>query len=282
MLNQKVSKHMTFKIGFIGAGNMAGAIIGGLVKQLDSKSIYASALNTEKLNAFADKYSINAVTSNEEIFEYCDVVVLSVKPQIMQTVIAPLASLAQAKQPLVISVAAGLSSETLESWLGGALPLVRVMPNTPSLVGLGASGCFANERVSEAQKSIVDTVFSAIGEHIWVDKEDLIHSVTATSGSAPAYFFMFMEAMIAAAEKQGLTNEQAKTLVAQTALGSAQMVKTTGEQPADLRRKVTSPGGTTAEAVRTFEEQNLMNIVEQAMQACTNRSIELSEILANA
>ena len=271
---------MSFKIGFIGAGNMASAIIGGLVNSIDAKNIFASDINADGLAALQSKFGIQTTQDNKELVSQCDVIVLSVKPQVMQQVLRPIADSAQQKQPLIISIAAGLTSDTLLQWLGGNLAMVRVMPNTPALVGLGASGCFANAQVSAEQKAIVDQVFSAVGTHIWVDNEDDIHTVTAVSGSGPAYFFMFMEAMIAAGMKQGLSEEQAKLLTQQTALGAATMVINTGEQPSELRRKVTSPGGTTAEAIKTFEQQNLIGIVDEAMQACADRSVELAKLLA--
>jgi pyrroline-5-carboxylate reductase len=270
------------KIGFIGAGNMASAIIGGLVRQgMSAQSIYVSDPNKDSLQALQTQFGIHICSDNDSIIEQADTVVLAVKPQILKQVVTPLAKLVQAQQPLVISIAAGLESQTISSWLGGNVAMVRCMPNTPALVQTGASGLFANDLVNQAQRQFSEQLFNAIGVSVWVEHEQLLHAVTAVSGSGPAYYFMFMQAMQEAAQKQGLSKQAATLLTQQTALGAAKMIIQTGEDAEQLRKKVTSPGGTTEQAVLSFERYNLMQTVGKAMQVCADKSVDLAKKLAD-
>lgn len=268
-------------LGFIGAGNMAGAIINGLISSgFDAKRLMICDLDDAKLSDFANK-GCQTTLSAETLMTEADAVLLAVKPQVLKTVIAPLANIAQQKQPLILSVVAAISEASINQWLGGNLAIVRTMPNTPALLQAGATGLFANEKVSQTNKDFAESIFKGIGEFIWVNDENLLHSVTAAAGSAPAYFFRFAESMTKAALKQGLDEQQARTLIGQTMLGAAKMVMETDESIGQMRQNVCSPNGTTERAIMSFDANNIDELVEQAMQACFDRSVELSEQLAD-
>ena len=266
-------------IGFIGAGNMAASLIGGLVARgFAPQQLCAADPNATNLQALAAQHGIHACTSNAEVAQRADILVLAVKPQVMKAVLADLAPSVQNKH-LILSIAAGISMASMEQWLGGAPAVVRCMPNTPALVQQGASGLVANAQVNAAQREQAEAILKAVGIALWLDDEAQIDAVTAVSGSGPAYFFLLMEAMIAAGEKLGLSTETSRALTLQTALGAAQMACSSEFDPAELRRRVTSPGGTTERAIAHFEQQNLRNIVEGALQAASARSLELSQQL---
>lgn len=268
-------------IGFIGAGNMAASLIGGLVaKGYDPQLISASDPHAPALAALAARYGIHACPDNHAVVQQADVLVLAVKPQVMKAVLSDLAHSAQASQPLVISIAAGISIASLCQWLGGELPVVRCMPNTPALVQLGASGLYANTAVTAQQREQAASLLQAVGIALWLDNEAQIDAVTAVSGSGPAYFFLLMEAMTAAGVQLGLAEDTARALTLQTALGAAQMASTSDVDAAELRRRVTSPGGTTERAIAHFEQSGLREIVNGALQAAAVRSKELSEQLS--
>ena len=268
------------KITFIGAGNMANAIVGGLVqKGFPAGNITASSPAEEHLQQIKNAWGVLTDTDNLNAARQADIIVLSVKPQILKTVCEQL-SAALTHQPLIISIAAGIEMASLERWLGTGLAIVRCMPNTPAQVLKGASGLLANAQVSEQQKDLSSELFSGIGLVEWLSDEQQMHAITALSGSGPAYIFLMIEAMEAAAVKQGIEAGSARKLAAQTVLGAAQMVLDTGVAPAQLKRNVMSPGGTTERAIKVFEEQQLLPIVEQAMQAAADRSRELAVILS--
>ena len=265
------------RIGFIGAGNMASSIIGGLINRGQAPSlISASDLDTDKLDILAAKTGM-AAASNEDIAQTCDVIVLAVKPQVMPAVCTALAASLNDRRPLIVSIAAGITLTALERWFGLEAALVRCMPNTPALVGSGASGLFANARVSAAQRDIADQLLGAVGLSVWVDSEADIDSVTALSGSGPAYFFLMMEAMQESAVKLGLTPAMAKSLTYQTVLGAAQLAIASEEDTAQLRRNVTSPNGTTERAINHFEDGGLRQLVDGALTAARDRSVELAD-----
>lgn len=267
------------KIAFIGAGNMAKAIIGGLIARgYDAKKITASGPRIENLQQVADEFSIVVTTDNLAAARNADVIILSVKPQMLKQVATEIAS-ATSHQPLIISLAAGITTESLQTWLGKNSSLVRAMPNTPSQVLLGATGMFANAQVTFEQKEIAHSILSAVGVVTWVANESLINTVTAVSGSGPAYYFLFMEAMIEAAIQQGMSPADAKVLTLQTALGAATLAAKSELDVSELRRRVTSPKGTTEQAILSFESDQLRTIVAKAMQSCANRADELSKIL---
>jgi pyrroline-5-carboxylate reductase len=206
-----------------------------------------------------------------------DVIVLAVKPQVMKAVCVELAaSIAQAR-PLLISIAAGIRIDQLAAWLGGELPIVRSMPNTPALIGAGATGMIANHAASAAQRDQAAVILGAAGTTVWIDDEDMMDTVTALSGSGPAYFFLLVEALEDAAVAQGLPRATARVLATQTCFGAGRMLAEDGEPPTVLRERVTSPGGTTAAALEAFADGNLRALVASAIAAATERGRELSE-----
>ena len=274
-----MSQHPT--LAFIGAGNMARAIIGGLVSNgFPATNIRASSPDIDQL-ADLKSQGLFITADNAEAMLSADIVVLAVKPQMLKAVLQPLAAPAAQNKPLFISVAAGITSKSINQWLGGDQAIVRCMPNTPALVKMGANGLYANSHVSERQKSQAENVLSATGLTLWVEDEEQLHAVTAVSGSGPAYYFLFMEAMIAAGEKQGLSKETATQLTLQTARGAAEMALQSDVDPAELRRRVTSPKGTTEQAILSFQANHLDTLVEEAMQACAARSVNMAKELGD-
>ena len=270
----------TPSIAFIGAGNMAAALIGGLIADgTDPQSILATDPDADRRQSLAAQAGIRVLADNHAAVEGADIVVLAVKPQVLETVARDLADTIQQRHPLVISIAAGVRSDTLQRWLGGKVALVRSMPNTPAMLQTGATALFASPQVDDAQRNQAESVVRAVGLAQWVDEESLMDAVTALSGSGPAYFFLVIEAMEAAGVALGLPAETARLLTLQTALGAARMAIESADDPATLRRKVTSPGGTTEQAIRQFEEDGLRDIFMRALRAARDRSIELSQQL---
>ena len=271
---------MSQTITFIGGGNMATSLIAGLISNnYPAEDIRVADPEQSKCDVLNAQYGVKAFTDNQQAVADADIIVLAVKPQVMQTVCKTLAASVQATRPLVISIAAGLLSKDISRWLGGDVSMVRCMPNTPSLLNAGATGLFANDKVSSEQKQQADQILSTAGINVWVDSENLLDAVTAVSGSGPAYYFLFMEAMQDAAIKLGLNKEQAQKLTLQTALGASRMAVESDDDAAILRAKVTSKGGTTEQAINTFESKQLRDIVMQAMQAANDKAIELADIL---
>ena len=269
------------KITFIGAGNMASSIISGLIKDgYPSDAICASEPNKEVTDKLVTQFSIKGSQDNSASSTWAEVVVLAVKPQIMAVVCQALSdSGVDFSNKLVISIAAGISVKRLQSILGENTPVIRTMPNTPALLQKGMAGLFASPQVDVANKNYAASLMQAVGEMIWVEDEKMIDAVTAASGSAPAYFFLFMEAMHAKAKQMGFDDEQAKKLILQTALGSAAMVAQNPELSiATLRENVTSKGGTTAAALETFNELGLTETVAKAMQAAADRGAEMEKL----
>lgn len=255
---------------------MAGSIIGGLIERGHAPaSVLASDLDTDKLDALAAKTGI-VTASNAQIAADADVIVLAVKPQVMAPVCTELAASLGSRRPLIVSIAAGITLEALARWFGSEAALVRCMPNTPALVGCGASGLFANTEVSSAQRETAQALLGAVGLSVWVASESDIDSVTAVSGSGPAYFFLLMEAMQESATRMGLEPELARALTLQTALGAAQLALASDDSTAQLRRNVTSPNGTTERAIQHFEAGGLRDLVDGALEAARARSIELA------
>lgn len=267
------------KIAFIGAGNMAQAIIGGLLAEGFKRiNLIASGPRQESLDKVAAEFGINVSTDNAAAACLADVLVLAVKPQMLKEVCLGLVD-SLGHKPLIISLVAGITTKSIANWLGENHAIVRCMPNTPSQLRVGASGLFANEYVNPAQKSTANTILGAVGIVQWVNDEALINPVTAVSGSGPAYFFLMMEAMIDAGVELGLTRESATELTLQTALGAAILAKQSDVDVAELRRRVTSPKGTTEQAINSFENDHIRAIFARAMTACANRAVELSELL---
>ena len=268
----------TPRIAFIGGGNMAASLIGGLrARGTPADAICASDPGEEQLRKIGTEHGIQTFARNADALAGADVVVLAVKPQVMQTVCSDLAQhLGEA--PLIVSIAAGIGCDSLQHWLGPQpRAIVRCMPNTPSLLGQGASGLYANARVSAEQKAQAEQLLSAVGLALWLDDEQLIDAVTAVSGSGPAYFFLLIEAMTAAGEQLGLPREIAARLTLQTALGAARMACESDVEAAELRRRVTSPNGTTEAAIKTFQAGGFEALVQQALNAAAQRSAELAQ-----
>lgn len=265
------------KIAFIGAGNMATSLIMGLVnKGATPSNIAASDIDSDKLSQLRTECGIRIGTL-EEVVKSADVIVLAVKPQVMEQVCTALKPLLGATGSVIISIAAGIPLHKFEAWLGSQQAIVRCMPNTPALVSEGATGLFANANTNATQAALAETILSAVGICSWLDSEDAINAVTALSGSGPAYFFLMMEAMESAAVKMGLNAEMARSFTIQTALGAAKLAAASDVAPDELRRRVTSPGGTTEAAIKSFENEGFRELVEQALTAAQKRSIELAD-----
>jgi pyrroline-5-carboxylate reductase len=264
------------QITFIGAGNMASSIIGGLLDQgLPAANICASDPYPEALQRLAEATGVRTDADNNAAVAGADVVILAVKPQVMSAVTVPLAGSLAKNQPLVISIAAGVTIGALEHQLGSGTAIVRCMPNTPALLRAGATALFANDSTSADQKHHAEAILSAVGAAHWVADEALLDAVTALSGSGPAYFFLFMEAMAEAGTQMGLEPALSRALTLQTGLGAARMAAESNVELAELRRRVTSPGGTTAAALDNFADSDLRGVVANAMQAALSRSIEM-------
>ena len=265
-------------IGFIGGGNMARSLIGGLIaSKFNSQQIHVSDPGEAKRQALQNDFGIQVHADNQAIVDQCDVVVLAVKPQVLKAVATAL----DTKQPgrLYLTIAAGIRSDSLQHWLGDQQSIVRAMPNTPALVQSGASGLFANSYVNDNQKDAAESIMRAVGLTLWVDDEEQMDAVTALSGSGPAYLFMVMEAMENAAKNLGLPQETARLLTIQTAFGAAKLALEIEEEPAVLRQNVTSPGGTTEQAINQLQQGGLMNLFNDAMQAAYQRAKELADEL---
>jgi pyrroline-5-carboxylate reductase len=259
---------------------MASSMIGGLIAAgHPASAIRVSDPSADAISRLQEKCGIAACDSNAEAADGADVVILAVKPQVIGQVCRSLAGALKEHSPLIISIAAGITIGSLKRNLGD-VPVVRCMPNTPALLGCGATGACASADVSETQRAHAELILSAMGEVAWVAREGDIDAVTALSGSGPAYFFLFMEAMQQAAEELGLDREAAGMLTRQTGLGAARMALEDEAGLAELRRRVTSPGGTTERAVRAFESAGLRATVRDAVRAAYDRSVELSQTLS--
>lgn len=270
------------KITFIGGGNMAYSLIGGLVAgNCPGSNIRVSDPNEASVQAMAAQFGVTPFIDNCSAVIDADAIVLAVKPQMLATVADEISSTLSSReeQPLILSIAAGVKIEDLDRWLGGNRPVVRSMPNTPALLQSGATGLYANALVSETQCSLAESILRAVGTTVWLENEAQMDAVTAVSGSGPAYFFLLMEAMEAAGQKLGLSEEMARMLTLQTAFGAAKMALERPESSGELRKKVTSPGGTTERAIGVFQQQGLEELVEQALTAARDRSVELATLL---
>ena len=266
------------RIAFIGAGNMAASLIGGLRAQgVEASQLTASDPGADTRQRISQAYGITAFEDNAAAAANADVVVLAIKPQAMKAVCEALRPALQPGQ-LIVSIAAGITCDSLLAWLGER-PLVRCMPNTPALVRQGASGLYATAQVTAEQKAAAEQLLQAVGLALWLDTEAQLDAVTAVSGSGPAYFFLLIEAMTQAGEALGLPHETAARLTLQTALGAAQMAAASDVDAAELRRRVTSPAGTTEAAINAFQAGGFEALVEKALGAAAHRSAELAEQL---
>lgn len=267
-------------ISFIGCGNLSTSLVRGLLASgYPKEKIWVSNRSVEKNQTLRETLGVHATENNHEAAKHAEVIVLGVKPQQMQAVVTDIALIVQEKKPLIISVAVGISTEMLSTWLGGDCAIVRSMPNTPALVSAGASGLYANRHVTESQKEFAESVHRAVGVAIWVNQESLIDVVAALSGSGPAYFFYMIEAMQTVAVKLGLPEKDARLLALQTALGASKLAIESEEDVVALRKKVTSPKGTTEQAIKVFDDQQFPSIIEEGMRATIARAQELVKSL---
>lgn len=270
------------KIGFIGAGNMASALIGGLIdKGLAARDIMVFDPDTEKTDLLRERFAVQIAEDNAALLKSCDVVVLAVKPQVMRDVLTPLSGHVPDTPPLIVSVAAGIRVASIEQWLGRRLAVIRVMPNTPSLVGEGASGLYANDPASADQRAEAEALMQSVGITAWVNDEHQLDTVTGVAGSGPAYFMLFMEAMVEAAAARGLDRDIARALVVQTCRGAAGLALRSTESLEQLRINVTSPGGTTERGLSAMQEAGLADTIRRAVDAAAERADELATTLAD-
>ena len=269
-------------IGFIGAGNMAYALIKGLLNNgFDANQINISDPNEELLLNRESELKVTTYSDNTSLLINSDIIFFAVKPQVLSSVCLELKGVVKSKH-LFVSIVAGIRSSDINRWLGGNFALIRTMPNTPALFQSGVTGLFANEVVDNEQKSLVESILSAVGECFWVNEEKLIDAITAISGSGPAYFFLLMESMKQAGMALGLDEETANSLSIQTAYGASLMANKTGKDSRTLRTEVTSPNGTTQSAIESFQDQNFEGIVANATRAAYDRARELSNELGDA
>jgi pyrroline-5-carboxylate reductase len=270
-------------IAFIGGGNMARSLIGGLLAGgVRAEQVIVADPDESRTQSLHRQFGIQTTLHNAEALVSADVLLLAVKPQVMHRAVVELAEPLLARRPLIVSIAAGIRERDISAWLSADLPIVRTMPNTPALVQSGATALYANDAVNPSQRELAESILRAVGLTVWVDREELMDTVTALSGSGPAYFFLLMEAMEAAARKQGLTRETARLLTLQTAFGAAKLALESEEDAAELRTRVTSPGGTTEKAIKTFEAGGLRELVEKAIENARHRSAELASLFGES
>lgn len=261
-------------IGFIGGGNMATSLIGGILGTGYGRDrVWVSDPDPDRRRVLAEGFGIHATDDNTKVVEQADTVVFAVKPQSMGQAARELAESVSRHNPLVISVAAGVREPDIRRWLGFDAAIVRAMPNTPALVGSGATALFANLQVSPTERDWAESLLRAVGTALWVDKESDMDSVTALSGSGPAYFFLVMEIIEDIGREMGLAPEVARLLTLETAFGAAKMALESPEELQTLRARVTSPGGTTASALDVLAEGDVAGLLGRALRAARDRSI---------
>ena len=266
------------RIAFIGGGNMARSLIGGLIADgIEPGLLSASDPDADQRAALSEKFGIETYADNCDAARGADTIVIAVKPQVLHAVASELATLRSVDQAVVISIAAGIRESDLQSWLGGRHPIVRAMPNTPALLGCGVSALYANTYVDAAQREMAESILRAVGAAIWLDDEHLMDAVTAISGSGPAYFFLFMEVIADTAHELGLSEETARLLTVETAVGAARMALETSEELSTLREHVTSPGGTTTAAMEVLNSATLRELIGTAIRRAHDRAAELAE-----
>jgi pyrroline-5-carboxylate reductase len=267
-------------IAFIGCGNMCRSLIGGLIKDgVPPARLRGADPIAEQRDRVRELFGIEILADNAAAAAGADAVVLAVKPQSMRGAVQSLAGVLRREQPLVLSIAAGIRLESIRAWLGADLPLVRAMPNTPALIGAGVSALFAGDRAGPRHRELAEGILRAVGTAVWLEDEALLDVVTALSGSGPAYWFLMMEALEAEAVNLGLPQEQARLLTIETALGAARMALESPSDPAELRRQVTSPGGTTERALQVLKDGGFVELLARALAAARDRSSELADTL---
>ncbi len=270
------------RYAFIGGGNMARSLIGGMISDgCNPELIRVSDPSVEQRQQLAATFGIHTAISNLEALQQADVVILAVKPQMIEAVATEIAAAIQQQQCPVISIAAGIRTHDLERWLGGHCAVIRTMPNTPALVGSGATALFASPTTSAEQRDLAEFIMRAVGLTLWLDDESLMDAVTALSGSGPAYFFLLMESLENAGCNAGLPRETARLLTLQTAFGAAKMALESSDDSATLRKCVTSPGGTTERAIEIMESGEYQALINNAVQGAKERAQELADLLGN-
>jgi pyrroline-5-carboxylate reductase len=270
-------------IVFIGGGNMASSLIGGLIADgFDARQITVVEINADKRRLLSQRFGIQVTETIDGTINNADVVTFCIKPQQFREVAQASAREIQARNPLLISVAAGIRTADMAHWLGGSFAIVRAMSNTPALVQTGASALFANTNVGDEQRNQAESLLRAVGIVEWIDDEDLMDVVTALSGSGPAYFFRIMEGLVKAAEQLGLKKDVAHLLTIQTALGAAKMALESEEDIATLREQVTSPGGTTEQGLKTMNDNNIDQLLLDVLKAAQQRATELADQLGGS
>lgn len=265
-------------ITFIGGGNMSACIVGGMIQSNWSPNlITVSDPSLDKLQQLTTKFKVNTTSNNIQAIKDANIVILAVKPQVLKQICQDLKNKINSST-LIVSIVAGITSTTIRKWLDTKAIIVRTMPNTPALVQEGMTGIFCKEPLSSEQKNAVQGIFSSIGKYIWLTQESELDLVTAISGSGPAYFFLFFESVIKSAVKLGMDQDTAALLVQQTALGSAKMAIKSELSSQELKTNVMSPGGTTEQAINTLESLDFCDNIDQAIQAATKRSQEISTL----
>lgn len=267
----------TTNIAFIGGGNMARSLIGGLLAQgRDPASIRVAEPFAATRDALRSDFGVTVFDDGAHAVEGAATWVLATKPQVLRAACESLATQAQGAKPLVVSIAAGITAAQVERWLGGGVAVVRTMPNTPALLGAGVTGLYASASVDAAGRAFAESLLSAAGKTVWIDDEAQMDAVTAVSGSGPAYVFLLAEAMTDAGIREGLPADAARTLALHTLLGAARMLTESDVDAAELRRRVTSPNGTTQAAIEAFEAGGFRQLVTTAIHAARVRGAELS------
>ena len=260
-------------VTFIGCGNMGRSLIGGLIANgLSVNSITGTDLNAEQRQATASQYNIEVLEDNQQAIKDADVVVLAVKPQSMQDALESIKAPLSLEKPLLISIAAGIKLSDLGKWAGKDLAIVRAMPNTPALIQAGATALCSNQITSGAQRDLAEAIMRSVGLALWLDDESLMDTVTALSGSGPAYYFLIMEVMEKAALQLGLPQEQARILTLQTAFGAAKMALESSHDAETLRKQVTSSGGTTEQALNVLMNGDIEGLFREALEAAKKKS----------
>lgn len=271
---------MDMKVVFIGSGNMAGSLMGGLISDgFPAENITAVDIDESRLATLKQQFEVNVTSDAQNAISQADTVVLGVKPQALKEVVEKLASTIISTKPLLISIAAGIRSADLQRWSGGQTPVVRAMPNTPAMVQCGATALFANRQVSQDQKETAESIMRSTGLVVWLEQEEHMNVVTALSGSGPAYFFRIMEALEKAAVDLGLPQKTAQLLTLQTALGAAKLALESSDSVEQLRQSVTSPGGTTEQGLKVMESANIDKLIGQVVNAANERAKELAQQL---
>ena len=267
------------RIAFLGGGNIATALIGGLIaKGMDARSISVIEMSPAAREKLGARYPIHLSTAPDASMQRAEVLVLAVKPQDMKRALASISGFS--KEKLIVSVAAGITLDALSRWLGGHRKLVRCMPNMPALIGAGMTGLYALPDVDKTERDKAETILRAAGEVVWLPEERLLDPVTAVSGSGPAYVFWFIEQLAASAENLGIPREAALKLAKQTVLGAAQLAVSSEKDPSQLRKDVTSKGGTTEAALKVFDEEKLAERFSRAIAAASKRGEEMGRELA--